>query len=104
MNAGRFDEPIELWSYTTEKNAYGEEIKTWAKYADAWAKIDYISGSELVAADKREHNQLIYFTIRFDPTISVYEQIKHNGIMHKIISISEINRRMYLKLYCEQSY
>ena len=34
MNAGRFDELIELWNYTTETNSYGEPVKSWAKYKD----------------------------------------------------------------------
>lgn len=104
MNAGRFDEPVELWSYSVDQNEYGEPIKTWTKYADAWAKVDAISGSELVQAEKREHQQLFYFTLRYDPSITVYDQIKYNGFMHKIVTITELSRRMYLKLYCEQSY
>jgi SPP1 family predicted phage head-tail adaptor len=104
MNAGRFDELVELWSYTVENNSYGEPIKTWSKYEDAWARVEAISGSEIVSADKREHQQLYNITIRYNSSVSVYDQIKYNGIMHKIMTITEIDRKMYLRLYCEQSY
>lgn len=103
MNAGRFDELIELWNYTTELNSYGENVKSWSKYKDVWARIEYKVGRETVDANQLQHKQACNITVRFDPLISVYNEIKYEGKTFKIISIQELNRRQYLILNCEQS-
>ena len=103
MNAGRFDELIELWNYTTETNSYGEPVKSWAKYKDVWAKIDYKVGRETVDANQLQHKQACNITVRFDSLISVYNEIKHNGNTFKVIAIQDLGRRAYMILNCEQS-
>lgn len=103
MNAGRFDELIELWNYTTELNAYGENVKSWSKYKDVWARIEYKVGRETVDANQLQHKQACNITVRFDPLISVYNEIKYEDKTFKIISMQELNRRQYLILNCEQS-
>lgn len=103
MNAGRFDEPIEIWNYTTETNSYGEPVKSYAKYLDAWAKIEYKVGREGIDANQLQHKQACNITIRYDPLISVYNEIRHNGSTFKIIAIQDLGRRAYMILNCEQS-
>lgn len=103
MNAGRFDELIELWSYTTATNSYGEPVKTWAKYTDVWGRIEYKVGREGIDADQLQHKQSCNITVRFNSAISVYNEIKHNGNTFKIISIQDLGRKAYMILNCEQS-
>lgn len=103
MNAGRFDELIELWNYTTETNSYGEPVKTWAKYTEAWARIEYKVGREGIDANQLQHKQACNITVRFDPLISVYNEIRHNGNTFKIVSIQDLGRKAYMILNCEQS-
>ena len=102
MNAGRFDRLVELWRYTTAKNSYGEEIKTWDKQYDIWAKLEFLTGSEDVNADKWENKQNISVTIRHT-SVTVKDRIKYQSEYFNIISISEIDRNMYLKLQCVSS-
>lgn len=102
MNAGRFDRLVELWRYTTTKNSYGEEIKTWANQMDLWAKIDFNQGSEDVNAEKWENKQNITVTIRHT-SLTVKDRIKYEEEYFNIIAISEIDRKMYLKLQCISS-
>jgi len=103
MNAGRFDELIELWNYTTETNSYGEPVKTWVKYTEVWARIEYKVGREGIDANQLQHKQACNITVRFDPLISVYNEIRHNGNTFKIISIQDLGRKAYMILNCEQS-
>jgi SPP1 family predicted phage head-tail adaptor len=103
MNAGRFDEPIEIWNYTTETNSYGEPVKSYAKYLDAWGKIEYKVGREGIDANQLQHKQACNITMRYDPLISVYNEIRHNGSTFKIIAIQDLGRRAYMILNCEQS-
>jgi SPP1 family predicted phage head-tail adaptor len=103
MNAGRFDEPIEIWNYTTEANSYGEPVKSYAKYLDAWAKIEYKVGREGIDANQLQHKQACNITMRYDPLVSVFNEIRLNGNTFKIIAIQELGRRAYMILNCEQS-
>ncbi len=102
MNAGRLDRLVELWRYTTAKNSYGEEIKTWDKQYDIWAKLEFLTGSEDVNADKWENKQNINVTIR-DIQITVQDRIRYDSKYYNIISINEVVRGMYLKLQCVSS-
>lgn len=103
MNAGRLDELIELWNYVTEVNSYGEHVKTYSKYKDVWAKLEYKVGREGIDADQLQHKQACNITVRYDPLISVFNEIKHEGNTFKIIAIQELGRRSYLMLNCERS-
>ena len=103
MNAGRFDELIELWNYTTTTNDYGDRVKSWTKYKDVWARIEYKVGREGIDANQLQQKQACNITVRFDPLISVYNEIRHNGNTFKIISIQDLGRKAYMILNCEQS-
>ena len=102
MNAGRFDTLVEIWRYTSSQNSYGEPVKEWTKAYDAYAKIDYFNGTEAVNGEQWENkqNQTIY--IRHISDLSVKDRVKHGNLYLNIISISEMDRRMYQKLQCKE--
>ena len=102
MNAGRFDQIVEIWRYTSVQNEYGEAIKTWSKISDIYAKVDYFTGSESVNGEQWENKQNQNVTIRYVSDLTVKDRIKHGDIFLNIISISEIDRRMYQKLQCKE--
>ena len=67
MNAGLMDVLVSLQSYTeTIDTNTGEKLQTWTEYATAWAqRVEQESGAENVNADRREHKQIVMYTIRF---------------------------------------
>ena len=102
MNAGRFDELIEVWRYTSEQNEYGEPIKTWTKVMDVYARVDYLSGTEEVNGEQWENKKNINIMVRYMSDLTVKDRIKHNEVYLNIISVSEVDRRMYQKLQCRE--
>jgi len=102
MNAGRFDELIEVWRYTSEQNEYGEPIKTWTKVMDVYARVDYLSGTEEVNGEQWENKKNINIMVRYMSDLTVKDRIKHNDVYLNIISVSEVDRRMYQKLQCRE--
>jgi SPP1 family predicted phage head-tail adaptor len=68
MNAGLMDVLVSLQSYTeTIDTNTGEKLQTWTEYATAWAqRVEQESGAENVNADRREHKQIVMYTIRFN--------------------------------------
>ena len=106
MNAGLMDELISIQRYseTVDSNT-GEKLQTWTEIAAPWARIvELETGSEEVNADRRENKQTVNFTIRYDSIISVNDRIVWNSNKYNIISISDLERRMYIKLHTEISY
>jgi SPP1 family predicted phage head-tail adaptor len=104
MNAGRFDDLISIYRYTTEINTdTGEPIKTWSKLADVWAEVKRKNGVEQVAAEQRENKQTATVKIRFYEGLSVLDRLVIDEVNYNIISINSIERRMYDELYCESS-
>jgi len=103
MNAGAMDVLVSLQSYaeTIDTNT-GEKLQTWTEYATAWAqRVEQESGSEQVNADRREHRQIIYYTVRYNSGINVKDRVVEGGKALNIVNISNLARNLYLKLETE---
>jgi SPP1 family predicted phage head-tail adaptor len=103
MNAGLMDVLVSLQSYTetTDTNT-GEKLQTWTEYATAWAqRVEQESGSENVNADRREHKQIVFYTIRFNSAVGVKHRVVEDGVAHNIVNIANLQRNLYLKLQTE---
>lgn len=103
MNAGAMDALVSLQSYseTTDTNT-GEKLQTWTEYATAWAeRKEQESGSESVNADRREHKQIVFYTIRYNGSVSVKHRVVDDNGAHNIVNIANLQRNLYLKLQTE---
>jgi SPP1 family predicted phage head-tail adaptor len=103
MNAGLMDVLVSLQSYTetTDTNT-GEKLQTWTEYATAWAqRVEQESGSENVNADRREHKQIVFYTIRFNSAVGVKHRVVDDSGTHNIVNIANLQRNLYLKLQTE---
>lgn len=103
MNAGRFDTLVEIWRYTSTANDYGEAVKTWTKLSDIYARVDYLNGTEGVNAEQWQNKQGITVMVRYTDDLTVKDRVKHGNDYYNVIAISEIDRRMYLKLQCQKT-
>jgi SPP1 family predicted phage head-tail adaptor len=103
MNAGLMDVLVSLQSYTetTDTNT-GEKLQTWTEYATAWAqRVEQESGSENVNADRREHKQIVFYTIRYNGDVGVKHRVVDDNGAHNIVNIANLQRNLYLKLQTE---
>jgi SPP1 family predicted phage head-tail adaptor len=103
MNAGLMDVLVSLQSYTeTIDTNTGEKLQTWTEYATAWAqRVEQDSGSENVNADRREHKQIVFYTIRFNSAVGVKHRVVDDSGTHNIVNIANLQRNLYLKLQTE---
>jgi SPP1 family predicted phage head-tail adaptor len=103
MNAGLMDVLVSLQSYTeTIDTNTGEKLQTWTEYATAWAqRVEQESGSENVNADRREHKQIVFYTIRFNWAVGVKHRVVDDNGAHNIVNIANLQRNLYLKLQTE---
>lgn len=92
---------LQSYSETTDTNT-GEKLQTWTEYATAWARrVEQESGSENVNADRREHKQIVFFTIRYNGSVSVKHRVVDDIGAHNIVNIANQQRNLYLKLQTE---
>jgi SPP1 family predicted phage head-tail adaptor len=103
MNAGVMDVLVSLQSYTeTIDSNTGEKLQTWTEYATAWAqRVEQEAGSENVNADRREHKQIVFYTIRFNSAVGVKHRVVDDIGAHNIVNIANLQRNLYLKLQTE---
>ena len=103
MNAGLMDVLVSLQSYTeTIDTNTGEKLQTWTEYATAWAqRVEQESGSENVNADRREHKQIVFYTIRYNSAVGVKHRVVDESGTHNIVNIANLQRNLYLKLQTE---
>ncbi len=94
---------VSLQSYTeTIDTNTGEKLQTWTEYATAWAqRVEQESGSENVNADRREHKQIVFYTIRYNSAVGVKHRVVDDSGTHNIVNIANLQRNLYLKLQTE---
>lgn len=105
MQAGRFDEPIVVQTYTTTTDSNtGEKIQTWTDLVSCWAEVvEAPVGVESVNADQRQHKQNVVFNTRYDSSINVKHRIKWQNKYFNIINIQDQVRRLYMTIQTELS-
>ena len=92
---------LQRYTETIDTNT-GEKLQSWTTYATAWAeRKEQDSGIEQVNADRREHKQIVYYTVRFNSAIGVKDRVVDAGLNHNIVNIANIARNLYLKLQTE---
>lgn len=94
---------VSLQSYTeTIDTNTGEKLQTWTEYATAWAqRVEQESGTENVNADRREHKQIVFYTIRYNSAVGVKHRVVDESGTHNIVNIANLQRNLYLKLQTE---
>ena len=98
MNAGRLDRRIEIQERTQSRGNHGDPIYTWATFCIPWANVAEGDGNEVVEADKKAAVMTTIFTIRYRSDIRNSMRILHDSQYYNIEGVSEIIRRMYLKI------
>lgn len=94
---------VSLQSYTeTIDTNTGEKLQTWTEYATAWAqRVEQESGTENVNADRREHKEIVFYTIRYNSAVGVKHRVVDESGTHNIVNIANLQRNLYLKLQTE---
>lgn len=96
MKAGKLDRRVTIRRKTTEPDAYGEEIETWADLATVWGgKYEPRAGETVDAGEVRAANTDARVRIRhssvFTPT--PLDRMALDGIEYDITGVREIQRR-----------
>jgi len=97
MRIGKLDQRLTIQSYTTAKNASGEDVLTWADIITVWCGIEFKGGDEDFEAEQKVSTEVVEFTIRFR-ALTENNRIVYDSIKYDILSIEGNYRERYLKV------
>lgn len=87
MQAGRLDRRIQLQSYTTTQDGYGQPVETWSTYATVWATVRDQSGREFLESAQIDGQTATMFTIRYRSDVAYQHRILYGSDYYDIRSI-----------------
>lgn len=94
---------IELQRFTTTTNDFGEEIKEWSTYAEAFAKVEPMVGREYLAASAEVGEVKLKVTIRYRPDTTRLDRVIVRGDALEIVDAQNIRfQNRELLLYCRR--
>lgn len=99
MNAGALDRLVTIQRATYERDAYGQQIATWADLATVHAEVRQRSGREFFAASMVQAEKLVVFFIRYIPDLTVLDRVSYGGSLHNIEEVREIGRGDGIELH-----
>lgn len=98
VRAGRLKESIEIWRYTTTRDDYGQETKTYTLLSTVRAEAKDLSESEKETGGKYEGRELVEFYLRYTD-INKSDRIVWNNQNFEIIEvINKFNRNVDLTI------
>lgn len=101
MRIGRFDTPIQIQEKTVTQNSIGDPVETWAKFADAWASVRYMTATERFQSDGLHSYQAINFRVRFVEGVLPTMRISFDSKYYRIVGISVLGRSEGLDITAE---
>lgn len=101
--AGKRDRRVEIFSFTTTKNTFNEDVETPVSEGVFWAALTDLSGSE------QEEGKIIHLSLRgynivYNPQVDqngTLMELHDQGKAYRIIHVDRIGRREQLFLKCE---
>lgn len=101
MQAGNYNRRIAIESYTTSKDAYGENQKTWVLFREAFAAVQTASSREVFQSDKLTQIDTVLFHVRYIEGIDSKMRIIHEGQAYNIRQVLPKGRRKELQIVAE---
>ena len=93
--AGALDRRITIQRKTVTQDDYGQEVETWADFAEVWAAQKPMRGNERFAVQQLLGTGVMTFQIRYRPDLapSVEDRIEYDGRSWDITDVRELGRR-----------
>jgi len=101
MQAGILDRFITIEKFTATQDSFGQEIETWTKHANVWAKKQDIRGDEFFNAKQFESEITTRWKIRWRSDLNTEMRITYSNTTYNIRGIIELGRNEGLELMTE---
>ena len=102
-NAQELNTKVELQRRTITEDAYGQQIETWTKLADMFAKVEPLVGREYIAGGAEASEVKLKVTIRFYAGLTATDRVVIGGDAFEIVDAQNIRfRNREHLLYCKR--
>lgn len=95
INSGELRNLITIEQLTVTKDAFGAPVETWTTFATVWAKIEALSGSELIAARQLYTSEIYTVQIRYLAGVTQKHRINYQGQYWDIVQVNDFEFRHY---------
>jgi SPP1 family predicted phage head-tail adaptor len=103
MDVGQLDRRVLIESPTETRDGYGALVPGWATVCSVWAAVQPIAGAERLMLGTGLTSAHFRVTIRYRTDITNKCRLTVDGKVAVIHSQTEIDRRDWLELICEQT-
>lgn len=95
---GSMDRRIQILSRSTSKNAFNEDVATFAVIATVWGQKVELAGAESLAAQQVSSQKTTKFRIYYRSDVLATSRLVVDGLTHEITYIAELGRRDFLEI------
>lgn len=105
MASGKLRNLIQIRQYTSTRNSYGEDVKIWELFSNAWAEIKPIKAAEFFAAQGASYETTHRIVIRYIEGVKPDMQIVYRGRIFDIVAIRDYSERhRYLEIMAKEVF
>ena len=103
MRAGQLRRQITIEQRSTSRDAFGQELIAWSRFATCWAEIQPLAGRELIAAQAVLPEVSVEVVIRYRPGVDSAMRVLYGSQVYEIGAVLDIDmRHEQLRLLCTQ--
>ncbi|RME67247.1 MAG: head-tail adaptor protein [Alphaproteobacteria bacterium] len=96
---GALDRRMTIRTATRTRDAYGQEIETWADAQDVWAAVEWVSDGERWRAGERGVMAAARAVVRWQAGLVTHQdRVTIDGTEYAIDGIKEKGRRRWLEI------
>lgn len=99
MLGARLDRQVVIQTFSEERDAAGQPVKTWSTFATVWAEKRDMRGSERFDAQQIVDDEVATFVIRWLAGVTAEMRVVADGRTYEIVGApAEIGRREGLEI------
>lgn len=101
LDAGDLDRRVQLQTYGPSSDDNAEPGDGWVTFAEVWARVTWLGGRELLAAQQLSAEAAMEVEIRWRPGVTARTRILHRDHTYNVVAPpKEMGRRVSLILTC----
>jgi SPP1 family predicted phage head-tail adaptor len=98
VKAGALDRRVVIQTRTLTRNAYGEQVESWATLDTVWAQKLDVLGREFFGSQRELAEGTAKFRLRWRDDLSVTDRLSFDSKTYDIVQISELGRHEGLEI------
>lgn len=103
VRGGDFNRRVSIQARSSTKDSFGQAAQTWTEQLNCWARIEPLSGRELVLAQAQNAEVTHLVEIFYRPTVNAAMRVVYQGRVFNIQSVTDPDMaHVTLELLCSE--